>query len=45
MLTRPVALARELLLQRERRVKLTHDTYLIREVWELELYFYPSAEG
>jgi len=45
MLTRPVALARELLLQRERRVKLTHDVYLIREVREIKLYFYPSAGG
>ena len=29
-LTRPVAAARAVLLQRERRVKLTHDTCLIR---------------
>ena len=38
MLTGPVAAARAW-------VKSKHDMYLIVEVWELKLYFYPSAGG
>ena len=38
MLTGPVAAARA-------GVKSKHDMYLIVEVWELKLYFYPSAGG
>ena len=44
MLTSPVAAARAAVATGA-WVKSKHDTYLIREVWELKLYFYPSARG
>ena len=34
---------RELLLQREHRVKLAHDIFWYVEAWELNLHFYPST--
>ena len=46
MLTRLVTLARAAMLQREREDKLkTRICFRYVEVWELKLYFYPSAGG
>ena len=44
MFTSPVTAARAVVATGA-WVKSKHDMYLTRKVWELELYFYPSAGG